>query len=90
LRGEEIPVTARIFAVVDALDAMVHDRPYRRAMPLDQALQVVRDESAKQFDPRVVDAALAIPAVDWAPLLQASVGGEAAALGPAAARRPSE
>src|SRR5258705_1163616 len=71
LRGEEIPLTARIFAAVDALEAMTHDRPYRRACPLGDALAAVAAESGKQFDPRVVAAALAIPESRWAELLLA-------------------
>ncbi len=69
LRGEEIPLTARIFAVVDALDAMTHDRPYRAARPLPEALEVLRSEAGKQFDPRIVEAALAIPSERWTELL---------------------
>ena len=69
LKGETIPLTARIFAVVDAMDAMTHDRPYRRARPLAEALGVLRDEAGKQFDPRVVVAALKIPPARWAELL---------------------
>jgi putative nucleotidyltransferase with HDIG domain len=70
LRDEAIPLTARIFAVVDALDAMTHDRPYRRARTVDAALGVVRDEAGKQFDPRVAEAALAIPVGRWTELLE--------------------
>jgi len=69
LKGQDTPVVARIFAVVDALDAMTHDRPYRPARPLSEALTVVREQSATQFDPRVVEAALAIPESRWAELL---------------------
>lgn len=69
LRGEDIPLTARVFAVVDALDAMTHDRPYRRARPVSEALDELRRESGKHFDPRVVDAALTIPPESWAELL---------------------
>lgn len=72
LRGEEIPLTARIFAVVDALDAMTHDRPHRPAVPLEVALDVVRREAGQQFDPRVVEAALGIPPARWAELLALS------------------
>ncbi len=70
LRGEGIPLTARIFAVVDALEAITHDRAYRAARPLDQALEELQREAGKQLDPRVVDAALAIPAERWAELLK--------------------
>lgn len=69
LSGEEIPLTARIFAVVDALEAMSHDRPYRKARPVSEALEVLRQEAGKQFDPRVVDAALSIPMERWQQLL---------------------
>ena len=74
MRGEEIPLTARIFAVVDALDAMTHDRPVRPARPLPEALEVLRSEAGKQFDPRIVEAALAIPAARWAELLGLQAG----------------
>ena len=56
--GESIPIEGRIVAVVDAFDAMVHDRPYRRALPLQDALDELRREAGKQFDPRVVEAFL--------------------------------
>jgi diguanylate cyclase (GGDEF)-like protein/putative nucleotidyltransferase with HDIG domain len=56
LKGEDIPVGARILAAVDCLDALASDRNYRRAMPLDQALEHVRREAGKSFDPKVVDA----------------------------------
>ncbi len=69
LRGEEIPLTARIFAVVDSLDAMIHDRPHRRARQMSEALEELQRESQKQFDPRVVDAALKILPERWAELL---------------------
>jgi HD-GYP domain-containing protein (c-di-GMP phosphodiesterase class II) len=60
---------ARVFAVVDALDAMTHDRPYRAARPLEEALVVLKDEAGRHFDPRVVDAALAISPARWKELL---------------------
>ncbi len=56
LRGEEIPIGARILAAVDCLDALASDRQYRRAMPLEDAMKVVRSEAGHAFDPRVVDA----------------------------------
>jgi len=55
LRGEQIPIGARIVAAVDCLDALASDRQYRRALPLDEAMQRVRAESGRSFDPRVVD-----------------------------------
>jgi putative nucleotidyltransferase with HDIG domain len=56
LVGEEIPLAARILTVADALDAMTSDRPYRRARPLDEALQEIESRSGEQFCPRVVGA----------------------------------
>jgi len=57
-KGEEIPLGARIFAVVDAYDAMTSDRPYRMALPHDHALQEITRNVGSQFDPQVVDAFL--------------------------------
>jgi putative nucleotidyltransferase with HDIG domain len=76
LRAESIPLTARIFAVVDALDAMTHERAYRSARSLHEALEELRRETGKQFDPRVVDAALAIPAERWAQVLKCAAVNE--------------
>lgn len=69
LKAGEIPLVARIFAVVDALDAMTHDRPYRAARPLEAALAVLKSEAGRQFDPHVVEAALALPLERWRELL---------------------
>ncbi len=55
LKGEEIPLGARILAVVDCLDALASDRQYRRAFPLATALEKVLAESGVSFDPRVVE-----------------------------------
>jgi diguanylate cyclase (GGDEF)-like protein/putative nucleotidyltransferase with HDIG domain len=54
LVGEQIPVGARILTVVDCLDALASDRQYRKALPLEQALQQVVEQSGTSFDPRVV------------------------------------
>jgi len=54
LRGEEIPIGARILAAVDCLDALASDRQYRRALDLDAAMSEVVAQSGKSFDPRVV------------------------------------
>jgi diguanylate cyclase (GGDEF)-like protein/putative nucleotidyltransferase with HDIG domain len=54
LKGEEIPVGARILSVVDCLDALASDRQYRKALPLAKAMDIVRAEAGKSFDPRVV------------------------------------
>jgi diguanylate cyclase (GGDEF)-like protein/putative nucleotidyltransferase with HDIG domain len=58
LQGEEIPLAARILSVADALDAMISDRPYRKALPVQLALEEIRTESGRQFCPKVVDALL--------------------------------
>ena len=55
LRGEEIPLGARIVCITDSFDAMITSRPYREGMPISQALGVLREERGKQFDPRLVD-----------------------------------
>jgi diguanylate cyclase (GGDEF)-like protein/putative nucleotidyltransferase with HDIG domain len=55
LSGEEIPVGARILAVVDCLDALASDRQYRQAMPLDRAMDRVKERSGTWFDPKVVE-----------------------------------
>jgi diguanylate cyclase (GGDEF)-like protein/putative nucleotidyltransferase with HDIG domain len=55
LKGEEIPIGARILSAVDCLDALSSDRQYRRALPLDQAMQAVVAEAGKSFDPKVVE-----------------------------------
>jgi response regulator RpfG family c-di-GMP phosphodiesterase len=55
LKGEEIPLAARVFAVVDVWDAVTSDRPYRRAWDREKALKYIKDEAGKQFDPRIVE-----------------------------------
>ena len=54
LRGEQIPLGARIFAVVDVYDALASDRPYRKKMSHDEILAYIQTESGKYFDPRIV------------------------------------
>jgi diguanylate cyclase (GGDEF)-like protein/putative nucleotidyltransferase with HDIG domain len=54
LVGEQIPMGARILSAVDCLDALASDRQYRRALPLDQAMEIVIGESGKSYDPSVV------------------------------------
>jgi PAS domain S-box-containing protein/putative nucleotidyltransferase with HDIG domain len=58
LKGEEIPIVARIFAVVDVWDALETDRPYRQRWPRDKVLEHIRTGSGSHFDPRVVEAFL--------------------------------
>jgi diguanylate cyclase (GGDEF)-like protein/putative nucleotidyltransferase with HDIG domain len=54
LKGEEIPIGARILTAVDCLDALASDRPYRRAMPLPEAMAFVKERASIKFDPEVV------------------------------------
>jgi diguanylate cyclase (GGDEF)-like protein/putative nucleotidyltransferase with HDIG domain len=54
ISGTEIPIGARILSAVDCLDALATDRQYRKALPLDEAMAVVRKDSGKAFDPEVV------------------------------------
>jgi HD-GYP domain-containing protein (c-di-GMP phosphodiesterase class II) len=55
LKGEEIPIAARIFAVVDVWDAMTHDRPYRKAIPREEVISYLTNQRGQYFDPNVVD-----------------------------------
>lgn len=55
LRGEKIPIAARIFAVVDVYDALVSSRPYRSAWTIQEALDYIWEQSGKLFDPKVVN-----------------------------------
>jgi len=54
LRGEEIPIGARILTVVDCFDALASERPYRKALPLAEAMAHVKSRSGIQFDPKIV------------------------------------
>jgi diguanylate cyclase (GGDEF)-like protein len=60
LAGERIPVASRITLVCDAFHAMTSDRPYRRAMPLEEALEEIRRHAGSQFCPRAAAALLAV------------------------------
>lgn len=55
LKGEEIPLAARLFAIIDTLDAMTFDRPYRKALPFDAAKAEIIRMAGRQFDPKAVD-----------------------------------
>lgn len=55
LRGEEIPIAARIFAVADVWDALTSDRPYRSAWTKEKALEYIREQSGKHFDPKIAE-----------------------------------
>jgi len=55
LKGEQIPLAARLFAIVDVYDALTSDRPFRKAWSKAKALDYVREQSGKHFDPQVVE-----------------------------------
>jgi diguanylate cyclase (GGDEF)-like protein/putative nucleotidyltransferase with HDIG domain len=55
LKGEEIPIGARILAAVDCLDAVASDRQYRKALALDEAVQLVIEESGISYDPKIIE-----------------------------------
>lgn len=54
LKGKKIPLGARIIAVADVFDALTTDRPYRKAMSIDQALEIIKEHSGTYFDPAIV------------------------------------
>jgi putative two-component system response regulator len=55
LKADEIPLAARLFAVIDVWDALTSDRPYRRAWTNENALAYIKEQSGKHFDPEIVD-----------------------------------
>jgi HD-GYP domain-containing protein (c-di-GMP phosphodiesterase class II) len=55
LRGEEIPIAARIFAVIDVWDAITSERPYHQAMPHDEAREYIIASAGSHFDPAIVE-----------------------------------
>ncbi|RME12466.1 MAG: GAF domain-containing protein, partial [Ardenticatenia bacterium] len=63
LKGEEIPLAARIFAVVDVWDALLSDRPYRKGWPPEKVYAFIQEQAGKHFDPKVVDVFLKL----WTP-----------------------
>ena len=65
LKGDQIPLGARIFAVADTFDAITSDRPYRAAQSIPSARREIQKHSGHQFDPRVVETFLSIPETLW-------------------------
>ncbi len=59
LHGEDIPIVARIVAVADVFDALVSERPYKHAWPIEEGLEFLKSQRGKHFDPKCVDAFLA-------------------------------
>ena len=53
LKGEEIPLCARIMAIADVYDALISERCYKKAIPADEAIEVIRQESGSHFDPKL-------------------------------------
>jgi len=68
LKGEEIPLGARIFSVADTLDAITSDRPYRAAQSVGAAREEIKKWSGRQFDPNVVKVFLSMPEYIWTDL----------------------
>lgn len=66
LAGNDIPLSGRIVAVADFLDALTHDRPYRKAFSMDMTLELVKGDLGRQFDPDVVEAFLSVGATHLA------------------------
>jgi HD-GYP domain-containing protein (c-di-GMP phosphodiesterase class II) len=75
LSGEEIPVGARILAVVDSYSSMLSDRPYRPALSVEEAIEELRRCRGTQFDPRVVDEFVEILTEQEAEKRRVAVGG---------------
>ncbi|NOR52980.1 MAG: HD domain-containing protein [Candidatus Aminicenantes bacterium] len=65
LRGEEIPLEARIFALADTLDAITSDRTYREGRSFDEAYREIEKNQGSQFDPLIVEVLLSIPKEEW-------------------------
>jgi len=55
LKGEQIPLSARIFAIADVWDALTNDRPYRKAWKKEKTIEFIKEQSGSHFDPQIVD-----------------------------------
>ncbi|MDA8064409.1 MAG: HD domain-containing protein [Thermaerobacter sp.] len=75
LRGEDIPLPARIFSVVDSFDAITSDRPYRAARGFEEAWEELDRGAGGQFDPRVVQAFRRVDPAQWEELRRQAAGG---------------
>jgi HD-GYP domain-containing protein (c-di-GMP phosphodiesterase class II) len=65
LKGENIPLGARLFMIADTFDALTSDRPYRTGKSYEEARQIIAAEAGRQFDPKAVEAFLAVPPEEW-------------------------
>jgi len=65
LRGEDIPIGARLFAIADTFDALTSDRPYRQGCSYETARKIIEEEAGRQFDSQAVAAFLAVPKEEW-------------------------
>ncbi|MCK5094267.1 MAG: hypothetical protein KAR18_06050 [Spirochaetes bacterium] len=70
LKGKRIPFFARIFSVIDAFDAMVHDRHYRKALPKNSVIRELKKNAGTHFDPEIVKEFLQISDLEqmWFPV----------------------
>ena len=85
LAGEDIPMSGRIVAVADVFDALTHERPYKDAWPVDQAVEEIRSLRENQFDPDVIEVFMELDPGDLVDLPQhTSGGGAGASSGPVA------
>jgi HD-GYP domain-containing protein (c-di-GMP phosphodiesterase class II) len=71
LKGSEIPIGSRIVSVIDAFDAMVSSRPYRKGLPLPEALRRLHEASGTQFDPSVIRSFVPIAESEMPSVLEA-------------------
>ncbi len=60
IKGEDIPLSGRIVAIADVFDALTSERPYKKAWPIEKALDILKEESGKHFDPKLVPAFLEV------------------------------
>jgi putative nucleotidyltransferase with HDIG domain len=75
LRGTRIPLHARIFSIMDTMDAMTSDRPYRSALPFSKVASEADRQSGPQFDPEIVETFLSAPQTTWRVQERATVHG---------------
>ena len=72
LKGNEIPVVSRIVCVIDAFDAMVSSRPYRKGLPFEEAVRRLKEASGTQFDATVVQSFLSFAEAEMSPVFAAA------------------